>query len=59
VQVTVWDTSVSSSKVSIADLGNIRLTGNGMAITLAFVAKDVEPPKPTTTADLDLLILNS
>lgn len=59
VQVTVWDTSVSSSKVSIADLGNIRLTGNGMAITLGFVAKDVEPPKPTKTADLDLLILNS
>jgi hypothetical protein len=27
-----------------------------MAITLAFVAKDVEVPQPVTVTDLDLLI---
>lgn len=61
VQVLVWNeaTLVSLSKVSIADLGNVRLTGNGMAITLAFVAKDVDVPQPTSTADLELLIANS
>jgi hypothetical protein len=52
----VWDTKAASSKVSIAELGNVRLTGNGMAITLAFVAKDVEVPQPVTVTDLDLLI---
>ena len=56
VQVVVWDTKTASSKVSIAELGNVRLTGNGMAITLAFVAKDVEVPQPVTVTDLDLLI---
>jgi hypothetical protein len=56
VQVVVWDTKNESSKVSIAELGNVRLTGNGMAITLAFVAKDVEVPQPVTVTDLDLLI---
>jgi len=56
VQVVVWDTKAASSKVSIAELGNVRLTGNGMAITLAFVAKDVEVPQPLTVTDLDLLI---
>jgi hypothetical protein len=56
VQVVVWDTKNASSKVSIAELGNVRLTGNGMAITLAFVAKDVEVPQPVTVTDLDLLI---
>ena len=56
VQVVVWDTKIASSKVSIAELGNVRLTGNGMAITLAFVAKDVEVPQPVTVTDLDLLI---
>ena len=56
VQVVVWDTKAASSKVSIAEIGNVRLTGNGMAITLAFVAKDVEVPQPVTVTDLDLLI---
>jgi hypothetical protein len=56
VQVVVWDTKIASSKVSIAELGNVRLTGNGMAITLAFVAKDVDVPQPVTVTDLDLLI---
>lgn len=56
VQVVVWDTKAASSKVSIAELGNVRLTGNGMAITLAFVAKDVEVPQPVSVTDLDLLI---
>lgn len=56
LQVVVWDSKVSSPKISIADLGNVRLTGNGMAITLAFVAKDVEVPQPITITDLDPLI---
>lgn len=56
LQVAVWDSKVSSSKVSIADLGNVRLTGNGMGITLAFVAKGVEVPQPVSIADLDPLI---
>ena len=56
VQVVVWDSKVSAPKISIADLGDVRLTGNGMAITLAFVAKDVEVPQPITTSDLDPLI---
>ena len=57
VQVSVWDSEVSSSKISIADLGKVRLSGNGMAITLAFVAKDVDAPQPVTTSDLKLLTL--
>lgn len=56
LQVVVWDSKISSPKISIADLGNVRLTGNGMAITLAFVANDVEVPQPITTSDLDPLI---
>ena len=56
LQVVVWDSKISSPKISIADLGNVRLTGNGMSITLAFVAKDVEVPQPITTSDLDPLI---
>jgi hypothetical protein len=56
VQVVVWDSKVSSPKISIADLGNVRLTGNGMGITLAFVAKDVDVPQPITITDLDPLI---
>lgn len=59
VQVSVWDSKISSSKISIADLGKVRLTGNGMAITLAFVTKDVEAPQPVSTSDLELLTLNS
>jgi len=56
LQVAVWDSSVSSAKISIADLGNVRLTGNGMGITLAFVAKGVEVPQPVSMPDLDPLI---
>lgn len=56
VQVVVWDSKIATPKVSIADLDNVRLTGNGMAITLAFVAKDVEVPQPVTVTDLDPLI---
>jgi hypothetical protein len=59
VQVSVWDSKISTSKISIADLGKVRLTGNGMSITLAFVPKDVEAPQPVSTSDLELLILNS
>ncbi len=57
MQVSVWDTEVSSSKISIADLGKVRLSGDGMAITLAFVAKGVDAPQPVTTSDLKLLTL--
>jgi hypothetical protein len=56
LQVVVWDSKVSSPKISIADLGNVRLTGNGMAITLAFVIKDADVPQPVTVTDLDPLI---
>lgn len=56
LQVVVWDSKISSPKISIADLGNVRLTGNGMAIVLAFVAKDVDVPQPITISDLDPLI---
>ena len=56
LQVVVWDSKVSSPKISIADLGNVRLTGNGMAITLAFVVKDADVPQPVTITDLDPLI---
>ncbi len=59
VQVSVWDSKVSTPKISIADLGKVRLTGNGMVITLAFVSKDVDVPQPVSTSDLELLILNS
>ena len=56
VQVVVWDSKISSPKISIAELGNVRLTGNGMAITLAFVPKDADVPQPITITDLDPLI---
>jgi len=52
----VWDSKISSPKISIADLDNVRLTGNGMGITLAFVAKDADVPQPVTITDLDPLI---
>ncbi len=56
VQAVVWDSKISTPKISIADLGDVRLTGNGMAITLAFVAKDADVPQPITVSDLDPLI---
>jgi len=56
LQVVVWDSKISSPKISIADLGNVRLTGNGMGITLAFVAKAADVPQPVTITDLDPLI---
>lgn len=56
LQVFVWDSKISTPKISIAELGNVRLTGNGMGITLAFVAKDVDVPQPVSITDLDPLI---
>ncbi|MEY2740206.1 MAG: hypothetical protein ACO26C_04855 [Ilumatobacteraceae bacterium] len=54
VQVTSWaDATVEvTSKVSIADLGDVRLTGDGMAFTIAFVPRDTEAPLPPAAADL-------
>lgn len=60
LEVIVWEdyTQEQSSKISVASLGGVRLTGNGMAITLAFVAKDAEVPQPASTFDLASLITN-
>ncbi len=54
VQVTAWAdaTVAATSKVSIADLGDVRLTGDGMAFTIAFVPRDTETPLPPAAADL-------
>jgi hypothetical protein len=56
----VWDdyTQTGSSKISVASLDGVRLTGNGMAIALAFVAKDAEVPQPASSFDLATLITN-
>ncbi|MEO5974235.1 MAG: hypothetical protein ABIQ38_03390 [Ilumatobacteraceae bacterium] len=60
LEVIVWNdyTQVASSQVSIANLDGVRLTGNGMAIALAFVAKDAEVPQPASSFDLATLITN-
>jgi hypothetical protein len=60
LEVVVWDdyTQVQSSKISVASLGGVRLTGNGMAIALAFVAKDTEVPQPDSSFDLASLLTN-
>lgn len=60
LEVIVWDdyTQEDSSKVSVANLDGVRLTGNGMAIALAFVAKDAEVPQPASSFDLATLITN-
>lgn len=60
LEVIVWDdyTQVDSSQVSVASLDGVRLTGNGMAIALAFVAKDAEVPQPASSFDLATLITN-
>ena len=60
LEVIVWDdyTQVQSSKISVASLDGVRLTGNGMAITLAFIAKDAEVPQPDSTFDLASLLTN-
>ncbi|MFA5774128.1 MAG: hypothetical protein WC864_01970 [Ilumatobacteraceae bacterium] len=58
LEVIVWDdyTNVDSSKISVASLDGVRLTGNGMAIALAFVTKDAQVPQPASTSDLATLI---
>ncbi len=57
LEVIVWDDHTSTAnKLSIAGLNDVRLTGDGMAIALAFVAKDVQPPQPDSSADLASLI---
>lgn len=56
LQVVVWDSKIATPKVSIADLDKVRLTGNGMAITLAFVVKGADVPQPVSVTDLDPLI---
>ncbi|MHB1129955.1 MAG: hypothetical protein ACYC06_07905 [Ilumatobacteraceae bacterium] len=60
LEVIVWDdyTKLDSSKISVASLGGVRLTGNGMAIALAFVAKDAEVPQPDSTLNLASLLTN-
>lgn len=60
LEVIVWDdyTRPETSKISIASLDGVRLTGNGMAITLAFTAKGVQVPQPDATANLASLITN-
>lgn len=60
LEVIVWDdyTQAESSKISVASLGGVRLTANGMAIALAFVAKDANVPQPDSTFDLASLITN-
>lgn len=60
LEVIVWDdyTNVELSKISVASLGGVRLTGNGMAITLAFVAKDAKVSQPASASDLASLITN-
>jgi len=54
LSVSVWDDSVASAqgKVSIASLSGVRLTGDGMAITLAFVPAGTEVPQPPATGEL-------
>jgi hypothetical protein len=54
VQVTAWaDATVdSTSQVSIASLDQVRLTGDAMAFTVAFVPRDTEVPLPPAAADL-------
>lgn len=57
LEVIVWDDYTSNAnKLSIAGLNDVRLTGDGMAIALAFVAKDAQPPQPDSAADLASLI---
>lgn len=57
LEVIVWDDYTSTAnKLSIAGLNDVRLTGDGMAIALAFVAKNVQPPQPDSSADLASLI---
>ena len=57
LEVIVWDDYTSTAnKLSIAGLNDVRLTGDGMAIALAFVAKDAQPPQPDSSADLASLI---
>lgn len=60
LKVIVWDdyTKPESSKVSITSFDGVRLTGNGMAIALAFIAKDAEVPQPDSTPDLASLLTN-
>lgn len=60
LEVIVWNdyTESQAFKISVASLGGVRLTGNGMAISLAFVPKDVEVPQPDSTSDLASLLTN-
>lgn len=59
LEVIVWDDYTSTAnKLSIAGLNDVRLTGDGMAIALAFVAKNAQPPQPDSSTDLASLITN-
>ncbi len=52
LRVLVWNDyrNAGDSKVSIASFDGVRLTGDGMAIALAFTADGVEVPQPDSTA---------
>jgi len=41
---------MADSKVSIASFDGVRLTSDGMAIALAFIADGVEVPQPDSSA---------
>ncbi|KRO62814.1 MAG: hypothetical protein ABR76_07280 [Acidimicrobiia bacterium BACL6 MAG-121220-bin61] len=52
LRVLVWDDyrNTADSKISIASFDGVRLTGDGMAIALAFIADGVEVPQPDSSA---------
>ncbi|CAB4788315.1 unannotated protein [freshwater metagenome] len=48
----VWNDyrNAADSKISIASFDGVRLTSDGMAIALAFIADGVEVPQPDSSA---------
>lgn len=58
VFVNTWDTqgTDSSKKTSIADLGSVRLTNDGLAVALVFAPDGTEVDLPPASSQVELLV---
>jgi hypothetical protein len=58
LSVSTWDNygADPSRKVSIAELGSVRLANDGLAVALVFAPDDAEVEQPTAASDVDQFV---
>lgn len=58
LSVATWDNlgTDPSQKTSIAELGSVRLTNNGLAVALIFAPDDYEAEQPPSASDVAVLV---